>query len=174
MSAWRAGRRAELLRNPTATERSGSRVSIFGGFRHSVSRATICPLGQPNKAIGHESQIEPWLAIANPLLAGAKEAELKNAKEYDSENSHGSGKENPCFGEKCCSRQQGLDVRKISSPGGSDEVFFLDIPFYRTRPASNVPTGLRAYLPDFIPTLKRGANKRSASGARRGLFRLRS
>jgi hypothetical protein len=28
--------------------------------------------------------------------------------------------------------QQGLDVRKISSPGGSGEVFFLDIPFYRT------------------------------------------
>ena len=32
---------------------------------------TICPLGQPNKAIGHESQIEPWLAIASTLLEGA-------------------------------------------------------------------------------------------------------
>ena len=30
-------------------------------------------------------------------------------------------------------------------------------------PASNVPTGLWAYSPDFIPTLKRGANKWSAS-----------
>src|SRR5258706_16085009 len=30
-----------------------------------VSRITICPLGQPEKAIGLEPQIEPWLAIYN-------------------------------------------------------------------------------------------------------------
>src|SRR6267154_5043832 len=30
-----------------------------------VSRLTICPLGQPEKAIGFEPQIEPWLAIYN-------------------------------------------------------------------------------------------------------------
>src|SRR5712671_6736362 len=30
-----------------------------------VSRLTICPLGQPEKAIGLEPQIEPWLAIYN-------------------------------------------------------------------------------------------------------------
>jgi hypothetical protein len=53
---------------PTATERSGSRMSILGGFRQSVSRATVCLLGQPQKAIGHESQIEPWLAIATRCL----------------------------------------------------------------------------------------------------------
>jgi len=28
--------------------------------------------------------------------------------------------------------QPGLDARKISPPGGSGEVFLLDIPFYRT------------------------------------------
>jgi len=61
-------------------------MSILGGFRQSVSRATVCLLGQPNKAIGHESQIEPWLAIANPLLASAKEAAGKNAKEDDAKN----------------------------------------------------------------------------------------
>ena len=58
-----------------ATERSGSRVSIQAGFRPRLARRsfrpTICPLGQPNKAIGHESQIEPWLAIASTLLKGA-------------------------------------------------------------------------------------------------------
>jgi hypothetical protein len=32
-----------------------------------------------------------------------------------------------------CGCQQGLDVRKIPSPGRSGEVFLLDIPFYRTR-----------------------------------------
>src|SRR4029077_2755560 len=29
-----------------------------------VSRATLCPLGQPKKAIGHEPLIGPWLANA--------------------------------------------------------------------------------------------------------------
>src|SRR5713226_6943287 len=33
-----------------------------GRVRQRVSRATVCPLGQPNKAIGLESPIEPWLA----------------------------------------------------------------------------------------------------------------
>ena len=29
---------------------------------HLVSQPTLGPLGQPEKAIGHESPIEPWLA----------------------------------------------------------------------------------------------------------------
>ncbi|MGA9670732.1 MAG: hypothetical protein WBQ94_16095, partial [Terracidiphilus sp.] len=41
-------------------------------------------------------------------------------------------KTKPCPRKGYCGCQQGLDVRKISSPGGSGEVFFLDIPFYRT------------------------------------------
>ena len=32
-------------------------------LRHGVSLLTLCPLGQPKKAIGHESQIEPWFHI---------------------------------------------------------------------------------------------------------------
>lgn len=28
---------------------------------HRVSVSILCPLGQPKKAIGHESQIESWL-----------------------------------------------------------------------------------------------------------------
>jgi hypothetical protein len=31
-------------------------------FGHPVSHPTLGPLGQPEKAIGHESPIEPWLA----------------------------------------------------------------------------------------------------------------
>ena len=34
-------------------------------LRHRVSGLTICPLGQPEKAIGLEPQIEPWLALYN-------------------------------------------------------------------------------------------------------------
>jgi hypothetical protein len=51
-------------------KRSGSRESIqrFGRhpmcLRHEVSELTLCPLGQPKKAIGHESQIELWLTHA--------------------------------------------------------------------------------------------------------------
>src|ERR1700730_4756964 len=36
--------------------------------KHGVSLLTLCPLGQPKKAIGLESQIEPWLTPkAQPL-----------------------------------------------------------------------------------------------------------
>ena len=31
-----------------------------------VSKATLCPLGQPKKAIGHEPLIGPWLATLRP------------------------------------------------------------------------------------------------------------
>jgi len=33
-----------------------------------VSHPTLVPLGQPEKAMGHESQIEPWLAPDNRVL----------------------------------------------------------------------------------------------------------
>jgi len=50
--------------------RSGSRVSIPNACRHTVlwhpvSAKTLCPLGQPEKALGHEPQIEPWLTPYN-------------------------------------------------------------------------------------------------------------
>ncbi len=46
--------------------RQGSRVSIQGKSRQEVSFPTLCPLGQPNKAVGLESPIKPWLAHAHP------------------------------------------------------------------------------------------------------------
>src|SRR5260370_6605959 len=39
--------------------------------RPPVSPATICPLGQPNKGIGHESPLEPWLAYRHRASEGA-------------------------------------------------------------------------------------------------------
>ena len=47
-----------------------------------------------------ESQIEPWLANADPLLRGAKVAGPKNANDDDSEISKENGNEKPCFGEQ--------------------------------------------------------------------------
>jgi hypothetical protein len=32
---------------------------------HRAPEPTLCPLGQPEKAIDHESLIEPWLALYN-------------------------------------------------------------------------------------------------------------
>jgi len=52
------------------SKRSVSRESIQPDcrlhrcLRHQVSLLTLCPLGQPKKAIGRESEIEPWLTHA--------------------------------------------------------------------------------------------------------------
>ncbi len=37
-------------------------------LRHRVTHYTLCPLGEPEIAIGHEPRIEPWLT-ANTSLA---------------------------------------------------------------------------------------------------------
>ena len=37
---------------------------------HSVSLLTLCPLGEPKKAIGPEPQIEPWLTHVQCILSG--------------------------------------------------------------------------------------------------------
>jgi hypothetical protein len=109
------------------------------GFRHAlrgaVSGHRILPRTTP-PSIGHESQIKPWLAVANPLLAGAKEAEPNNAMKMTPRTSHGSEKENHAL-QKVLELPTGLDVRKSSFPDGSEEVFLLDIPFYRTRQRVN-------------------------------------
>jgi hypothetical protein len=57
-----------------------------------------------------------------------------NVKANDSEKLPKKEKAEPCPGKVHDRCQQGLDVRKLSSPGGSGEVFLLDIPFYRTSP----------------------------------------
>jgi len=70
--------------------RSGSRVSIHNPVTaESVLRAppvsglTICPLGQPEKATGHESQIEPWLASTTTLLACARNRKRRHHKKMN-------------------------------------------------------------------------------------------
>jgi hypothetical protein len=58
------------------SQRTGSRASIYQDHRRvplkALSlRAIVCPLGQPNKAIGRESQRESWLPLASVLLVCA-------------------------------------------------------------------------------------------------------
>ena len=62
---------SSLVMSSDFWRRSGSRESIHRKFRlcvlpHLVSGPTLCPLGQPQKAIGHESLIGPWLSTEQP------------------------------------------------------------------------------------------------------------
>jgi hypothetical protein len=63
------------------SKRSGSRESIQPAGRqmclkHQVSLLTLCPLGQPKKAIGHESQIELWLTHDSATVSLARVSEI--------------------------------------------------------------------------------------------------
>jgi hypothetical protein len=89
----------------------------------------------PPKAIGPESEIEPWLAVANPLLADAREAAGKNAKDHGSEVLSGKRKEDYAPARSAAAANGGwmsekIFLRAIRIRG---RVFSLDIPFYRTR-----------------------------------------
>jgi hypothetical protein len=72
------------------------------------------------------------LAIANPLLAGAKEAAWNNAKEDGPKSSQGNGKENHALAKRVAAANGGWMSEKLT-PRRQGEVFSLDIPFYRTR-----------------------------------------
>src|SRR5882762_7016939 len=107
-----------------------------------VSRLTICPLGQPEKAIGLEPQIEPWLAIYNHTaclrqksmgLVYVSAMNLRKRKITDP----------PLY-------ELGWMAGRISSlPPVAGEVFFIDISFYRTRLRNKcqiTPVGARLVL----------------------------
>ena len=52
-------------------------------LQHEVSVLTLCPLGQPKKAIGPEPQIELWLTRVQRIPSG-----LLNVSEIDSSRAH--------------------------------------------------------------------------------------
>jgi hypothetical protein len=83
----------------------------------------------------HRPRVSDRTMVGNRQPAACKRLRScrKNANEDDAENLPRTKERKPCPGEVCCRCQQGLDVSKNPSPGGSGEVFLLDIPFYRTR-----------------------------------------
>ena len=89
-----------------------------------VSLLTLCPLAQPEKAIGHESQIEPWLALTTPLLDASETDERRYASKMNLENRKNRGSSHQYMGWMSERISLRLPV--------AGEVFFLDIPFYRT------------------------------------------
>ena len=42
-------------------------------LRHPVTHYTLCPLGEPEIAIGHEPRIEPWLTLNSSLACRSLE-----------------------------------------------------------------------------------------------------
>jgi len=91
-----------------------------------VSWLTICPLGQPEKAIGLEPQIELWLAFLLPPYCLSHQKPKASSRQQ-----HASAKkENP----KRRSTLHGLENRaQIFAPSSRRRVFSLDSPLYRTR-----------------------------------------
>jgi hypothetical protein len=59
---------------------------------HSVSQSTLGPLGQPEKAIGHEPQIEPWLAPDNRCACRSQNG-LASSRSHDENRWEGKPKQ---------------------------------------------------------------------------------
>jgi len=102
-----------------------------------VSRGTVCSLGQPNKAIGLESQIEPWLAIATTLLAGAKKPHGTTQNSMGSALSDGRGHCESRSGTESCRCMRGLDVRKLLPRQRREKCSLLTSPFIEPASATN-------------------------------------
>ena len=81
---------------------------------------TLCPLGQPEKAIGQESRIEPWLALHNQSACLRQRSTVSLPQHDESAETAKS---------QSLVTLLGLDDNTLSS---RSEAIFIDIPFYRT------------------------------------------
>ncbi len=111
---------------------------------HRVSGVTLCPLGHPEKAIGHESQIEPWLPPCNRCACQFRESTgvvtIREMKLLGWQNQIASplpatsrvdGAESQSKPQKPPRRLQGLDVEaNIASASGRRGNISLDITCY--------------------------------------------
>ena len=96
-----------------------------------VSHATLVPLGQPEKAMGHESPIEPWLAPDNRAACGLRTDWLRRAKVMKTAGredqkrwlNEAASREHGTEGQNNLAQRGGLDCKKKSGRGKG--VFFL-------------------------------------------------
>ena len=56
-------------------------ATISAAVRDSDGKLVLCPLAQPEKAIGYESQIELWLALTTTLLDASETDALRQQDE---------------------------------------------------------------------------------------------
>jgi hypothetical protein len=130
------------------SRRSGSRVSIYPDIRRlrvlpvstEASRVILCPLAQPNKAIGLESHIGSWLACY--LEPTVLLAQLHEPRASSHHRDMKPRRQNPQLAESRSRNMRlahnlgiseiGLDASRTASPHrGARESFSLDIPSHR-------------------------------------------
>ena len=98
--------------------------------RQTVSFPTLCLLGQPHKAIGLESQIEPWLAHAIPCSLRREEIGRKEQKNPMSLLSPVKGDRTTSLRHRASPQRAGAGCRKNISPlQHHQKCFFLTSPF---------------------------------------------
>src|SRR5580693_9094434 len=115
-------------------------------LRHRVTVPTLCPLGEPEIAIGHEPRIEPWL----PRNRIACQVSRVDGRCHHSKNEPRERKSNPeknLSSDREPSANSGLDIEtKNFSATGQGRSFFVDIPFYRTTYLISRLVGRRAFV----------------------------
>jgi len=115
-------------------------------LRHLVSVLTLYPLGQPEKALGHEPQIEPWLTLSTATLAKfQRPIGVVATNNEDSAVEIEQGKLKGHTGRKqkpsASHNAEGLEVKESFSTSGRGKSIFLDIPLYRTGVSTNYDSG---------------------------------
>jgi hypothetical protein len=105
---------------------------VRASLRDESLWATLCPLGQPKKAIGHEPLIGPWLATLRPSsLSVSGTDSAHHDRRITEEEANGTLRTEKQTGIARPSRGAG---RSQNSSGSRlrEESFSLDIPFNRT------------------------------------------
>jgi hypothetical protein len=113
--------------NPSKHSQNSAKNSLWASFR-----VKICHLARPDGILArdsHESQIEPWLAIANRLLASAKEAAGRTRRNMTPRTSHGRRNENRALAKSVVAANRGWMSEEILPPADQVKCLFLTSPF---------------------------------------------
>ena len=136
------------------SRRSIHRTGQARAFSTRVSEATLCLLGQSNKAIGHESPIGPCVAThavdnrqaccfrkrsAPSRQRNGTTGERKRISAAHAETKQDTRPEEDHSRSRRARSNSGAECRENNGPASSrGERFSLDIPFYRTCPTSRL------------------------------------
>jgi hypothetical protein len=101
-------------------------------LRHRVTVLTLCPLGEPEIAIGQEPRIEPWLPRIESLAKFQESTGVVTTEKMKPKDGRAS-QSKTLERSSGISANSGLDIEtKNLSATGRRRSFFVDIPFYRT------------------------------------------
>jgi hypothetical protein len=127
-------------------------------LRHSVSLLTLCPLGQPNKAIGQESQIELWLphVHATVSLVALQKSNRVGVPPFPPSGSSQNGPRCKGF---AAPRRNGAP---LTAPGRSEEIF----PYKRERTVRKLMTPASKHLAHICAIASRHLHSGRGAGCR--------